>query len=106
MSLPLSLEQVAAMNPHDVHMYAMNALEEARNIPERTKLPVYIDSIVTPFMIEPELYRGAGGDSSTHRLYQLYEDLNAFARFMRYIGPTEVVGRPTVENNCIRYRKS
>lgn len=106
MSLPLSLEQVAAMNPHDLHMYAMNTTEQPRTTSEHIKLPVYIDSIVTPFKIEVELYRGLGDPHSKYRLFQLCEDLNAFAQFMHYIEPNEKVGRPVVEDNCIRYTKS
>ena len=102
---PLELEQIAAMNPHDLHMFIGNLVEEVRNLQPPVHLPVYIEGHDTPFTMEAYLYR-EGSNESRYRLYQFITDLEAFARFARYIDPSQTVGYPVVTDNRIIYKIS
>ncbi len=99
----LRVDQIAAMNPHDLHMFIGVMQEELNNMQPRVSLPVYIGDIATPFKMEKELYR-EGTDESRYRLYQLIQDLEAFARFMGHIGAAETVGYPANDGERITYR--
>jgi hypothetical protein len=99
----LELEQIAAMNPHDLHMFIGSIVEQVRNIPPRVSFPVFIEDNETPFTMESNLYRD-GTDESQYRLYQFITDLEAFARFARLIDPMHTVGNPVVSDNKITYK--